>query len=224
MKKRILLLPGFGEDTFCFNELLEFIDDNSYEIIHVDYRKTLNQFTFPIITRKQFCKRLIEQYDIQKDDKLIGHSMGGYFAFQIREIIGSEICMIASFSDTKKVIHTVPKFPRITQIAAYTGLIKTSFLKKYLLDKIKNEDYKKVQKYIMENFNNFSNKELALMTEMFYEKGIQSNLPNPLRIHDKADKVCKFPDEDFIQIPGGHFNLNLYPAETYEAMKDFLKS
>lgn len=223
MKKRIFLLPGFGEDTFCFNELIELIDENKFEIIHVDYRNALNQFIFPIITRKQFCKRLIEQYEIKAEDRLIGHSMGGYFAFQIREINGSEICMIGSFSDTKKVIHTFPKYPRITQIVAFTGLIKTSFIKKYLLDKIKNEAYKEVQRNAMNNFKTFTNLELALMTEMFYENGISSNLPNPLRIHDKADRIIKSPDEDFVQVSGGHFCLNLYPNETYGAMKDFLK-
>jgi hypothetical protein len=74
----------------------------------------------------------------------------------------------------------------------------------------------------MDNFDHFTDNELGLMIEMNYQKKINSTLPNPLRIHDKADRIVAFPDEDFVQVKGGHFCLNLYPAETYAAMKDFL--
>lgn len=222
MKKRLFLLPGFGEDTFCFNEIIPFLNQHKYEIIHVDYRPVLDKFVFPLITVQQFSRQLIKHYDITSNDKLVGHSMGGYFSFQIRELIGTEICMIASFHDTKKVIHILPQFPRITSIAALTGLVKKKFLRNYLLSKIKDERYKQIQIKIMDNFDRFTDNELALMIEMNYEKKIDSKLPNPLRIHDKADRVIAFPDEPYIQVSGGHFCLNLYPEDTYEAMKEFL--
>lgn len=220
MKKRLYLLPGFGEDTFCFEELLPLI--NGYEIKHVDYRPVLNQFFFPLITRKQFCKQLIKYYNIQPEDKLIGHSMGGYFSFQIRELIGCEICMIASFHDPEKLIHIVPKYPRITQLTAILGLIKTNAVKNYLLEKIKDNQYKTVMADVMDNFNHFTNAQLALMAEMNYESKINSELPNPLRIHDRKDRVVSPPDEEYIQVNGGHFCLNLFPQETFEAMRTFL--
>jgi hypothetical protein len=88
--------------------------------------------------------------------------MGGYFSFQIRELIGTEICMIGSFNDPKKVIHMLPQFPRITLLAAMTGLVKKNFLKKYLLSKIKDERIKDIQSKIMDNFDNFTDNELAL--------------------------------------------------------------
>jgi hypothetical protein len=222
MQKRLFLLPGFGEDTFCFNELIPFINNHKYEIIHVDYRPVLDKFTFPFITVQQFSRQLIKIYGIQKEDKLLGHSMGGYFSFQIRELIGTEICMIGSFNDPKKVIHMLPQFPRITLLAALTGLVKTNFLKKFLLSKIKDERVKEVQSKIMDNFDNFTDNELALMIEMNYQKKITSVLPNPLRIHDKADRIIAPPDEVYFQVKGGHFCLNLYPQETYAYMKDFL--
>lgn len=220
MEKRILLLPGFGEDTYCFNEIIPFI--KGYKIIHVDYRNALSRFIFPFISVKQFSIELIKQYKISKDDKLIGHSMGGYFSFQIREILENKICMIASFNDTNKTIHLLPKFKRFTQLTAITGLSKTAFSRKYMLSRVKDEKYKTILNYTMRNFKTFTNIELALMTEMLYENKICSKLPNPLRIHDKADRVIKAPDEPYHQISGGHFCLNLYPMATYEAMKDFL--
>lgn len=222
MQKRLFLLPGFGEDTFCFNELIPFINQHKYEIIHVDYRPVLDKFTFPVITVQQFARQLIRIYGIRNGDKLLGHSMGGYFSFQIRELIDTDICMIGSFNDPKKVIHMLPQFPRITLLAALSGLVKKKFLKDYLLAKIKDERYREIQSKIMDNFDNFTDNELALMIEMNYQQKINSSLPNPLRIHDKADRIVAAPDEPYVQIGGGHFCLNLYPEETYAAMKDFL--
>lgn len=222
MNKRLFLLPGFGEDTFCFNELIPFLQQHHYEIIPIDYRPVLDKFIFPFITVQQFSRQLIKHYGITSNDKLIGHSMGGYFSFQIRELIGTPICMIASFNDPKKVIHMLPQFPRITSIAALTGLVKTKFIRNYLLNKIKDERYKQIQENIMDNFEKFTDNQLGLMIEMNYQNKIASKLPNPLRIHDKADRVIAYPDETYVQIPGGHFCLNLYPIETYNAMKDFM--
>lgn len=222
MSTKLFLFPGFAEDTFCYNELIPLI--KNYEFIHVDYRPILDKFTLPFITVQQFSNHLIKHYNIQPEDKIIGHSMGGYFAFQVREIIGTEICMIAGFNDPEKVIHILPQFPRITFLAAFSGLLKTSYLKNYLLSKIKDENYKNIQSKIMDNFNAFTNHELALMIEMNYQPKVKSNLPNPLRIHDKNDKVIAFPDEPYTQVKGGHFCLNLFPNETFAAMQDFLKN
>ncbi len=221
MKKRLLLLPGFGEDGFCFNELLPLFDKN-YEIIQVDYRPALDKFIFPFITCREFSKQLIKQYNITKEDKLIGHSMGGYFSFSIREQTGASICMIAAFHDPGKVQHLFPKIPRITQVAAMSGLVKTDFLKQFLLNKIANERYKVVQAAVMDNFKTFTNKQLGLMIQMDFEKKIVTKLPNPLRIHDRDDRIIAPPDEPYVQVKGGHFCLNLYPQETFDSMKEFL--
>ena len=222
MQKRLLLLPGFGEDTFCFNELIPFTNKHKYQYVHVDYRPVLDKFTFPFITVQQFARQLITHYAIQQTDKLIGHSMGGYFSFQIRELIGAEICMISSFNDPKKIIHVVPEFPRLTMLATMTGITKTKFVKNYLLNKIKNEQIKEIQSKIMDNFDNFTDNELALMLEMNYQKKIVSELPNPLRIHDKNDRIVAPPDEPYRQISGGHFCMNVHPEEVYSHLKGFL--
>lgn len=220
MTKRIFLLPGFGEDVFAFDELVSFI--KGYTIIGVDYRPVLNKFIFPVITRRQFAKRLVDHYGITSEDKLIGHSMGGYFAAQIRELQGNDICMIASFSDPKKVRHVLPQMPRFSQVAALTGFVKTGYSRKFLLDRAREEHYRIVLDRVLKNFKKFSNLQLALMSEMNYENKIDSFLPNPLRIHDRHDRVVSPPDEEFVQVNGGHFCLNLYPEEVYHAMRDFL--
>ena len=222
MKKRIFLLPGFGEDAFCFDEIRPYLD--KFELINVEYRRTLNKFIFPFINVRKFAGQLIRDFDIRSEDKLIGHSMGGYFSFQIREIQDNEICMISSFNDPKKTYHIFPEFPRFTQFATLSGLVKLPLISKYLLDKIKDEKIRVIQEKVMQNFKTFNNFQLALMAEMIYEPKINSSKPNPLRIHALKDRVIMPPDEPFIEIGGGHFCQNLYPKETMAAMEVFLYS
>ncbi len=215
-------MPGFGEDSFCFDEIVPYL--NVFELKIVDYRPTLDKFIFPFISLRTFTKQLVADNNILKEDKIIGHSMGGYFAFSVRELTGAQICMIAAFSDPQKLNHFFPTFPRSTQLNIISGFLKTNYLKFFLLNKIKDEKIKKVQEAVMENFKTFSNLQLAKMMEMNYEKKIISSYPNPLRVHDVNDKVIKAPDEPFTSTAGGHFCLNLYPKETIEAMADFLKT
>ncbi|QQR97667.1 MAG: hypothetical protein IPK18_12635 [Sphingobacteriales bacterium] len=220
MKTKIFLLPGFGEDAFVFNELKPYL--SAFELIDVEYRNALNKFIFPFITVERFAKELIKEYNIQPNDKLIGHSMGGYFSFQIREIQNNEICMIASFNDPAKVIHMFPNFTRFTQLSIITGLVKLPQVKNNLLSKIKDKRIREVQSHIVDNFDNFTNLQLALMVEMNYAPKIKSNKPNPLRIHNIKDKIVAPPDESYIQIEGGHFSLNLETERVFNTMKSFL--
>jgi hypothetical protein len=144
--------------------------------------------------------------------------MGGYFAFYIREIQQNEICMIGAFSDPAKIRHVIPQLPRVTSIFNLTGLIKTNYVKSYLLKRNKREDIIQVLKKTIDNFDTFTNIELAKMNEMCFFPKIHSSLENPLRLHDKDDRVVETPDEAYIQIGGGHFLLNLEPQAWYDAM------
>ena len=76
-------MPGFGEDSFCFDEIVPYLND--FELKIVDYRPTLDKFIFPFISLRTFTKQLVADNNILKEDKIIGHSMGGYFAFSVRE-------------------------------------------------------------------------------------------------------------------------------------------
>ncbi len=213
---RIIFLPGFGEDAYAFDELKVFFTKDA--LVDVDYRPVLKKFTFPFISPRIFAKNLIKVYKIHPHDKLIGHSMGGYFAYHIREIQGNEICMIGSFSNPAKIRHAVPKLPRATSIFNLTGFVKSDYVKNYLLSKNKNEEIKKILRKTLDNFDTFSNIELAKMNEMCFFPEVHSSKPNPLRLHDIQDRVVEPPDEHYIQIGGGHFLLNIEPKACYDAM------
>ena len=221
MISRIFLLPGFGENSTMYDPLLPYLGD--YEVIHVDYRKVLPQISLFNIQGIEVVKKIIQHYRILPEDKLIGHSTGGYFAFLIREIQQNEICMIGGFSDTNaKIVHFTP-YPFITPFLSITGLIKSPLTKNYMLSKVKGRDVEKPLMEVMGHFKDFSNEDLFKLSWILtYDEKPISVLPNPLRIHAKDDRVVRKPDEPFVEVKGGHFPIDLDLENVVKAMKGFL--
>lgn len=222
MAARIFLLPGFGENNTVYDPLLPYLTD--YEVRKVDYPEILSQVSLFNYSGMEIVKIMIRHYRIQPEDKLIGHSTGGYFAFLIREIQGNEICMISGFSDCKKVIPPLPHQWITTPLLSITGFIKSPISRKYMLNKVKGKPIVRPLMEVMGHFKDFTNEELfKLSMVLTYDEKPISILPNPLRIHAKDDKVVRIPDQEFAEVKGGHFPLALDLEGVVMAMKDFLK-
>lgn len=219
IKQRIILLPGFSEDAYIFDEIKSSFSD--YELVFVDYRNALEKHSLSTIDVWKFSKSLIEQYKITATDKLIGHSMGGYFSFVIRELISAEISMIASFSDPNKV-RRITQNRFITIFIAKTGIIKTDFFQKFLKKPTKGKYYESVHDKVMQNMKTFSSSQLAKMVKMSFGEKVKSKFKNPLRIHAKNDSIVRAPDEEYVEVKLGHFCLILEPKEVLTPILNWL--
>ncbi|MCO5232538.1 MAG: alpha/beta hydrolase [Chitinophagales bacterium] len=221
MAKRIFLFPGFGENAEAYDPLIPYL--KGYEIKYVDYRKVLSQIPFFNINGFEIAKVIIQHYGIQPEDKLVGHSTGGYFSFLIREIIGNEICMIAGFSDCAKVVHPFSHSWLTTPLLSITGFTKSVYARKYMLDKVKGKPIAAPMERAMLQMKDFNNIELFKISMVLAldEKPI-SPLPSPLRIHSKTDKLVRLPDEPYVEVEGGHFPMDLDIHGVVKAMQDFL--
>jgi len=219
MRKRLILFPGYGEDARAFEQLLPFLQD--FDIVHVDYRQVLPKIPFTKTNSHHIARLLIAHYRISPFDRLVGHSMGGYFSCRIREIMGNDICMIGSFSDPARIIHTTP-VPHLTPLFVATGFSKSIMARQYLQKRVAGKPHEAVMMGVVDNFRTFRNQDLAKLALITLEKKRPSKYPNPLRIHAEDDRVVRPPDEDFVKVPGGHFCINLYPKEVADAMHLFL--
>lgn len=206
MEQKIYLLPGFGEDAFVFDALKVYF--KNYKLIDVNYRKSLDDIKYSEIDVWLFAKKLIKEYEITTNDILIGHSMGGYFSFVIRELISCEIVMVASFSDPNKVRRAVNK-KWVNLAIAKLGLLGTSFFQNVLLKPSKGKYFEKEVEKVVRNFSSFSRSQISKMMKLSFGKPIISNLENPLRIHAKDDVIVRPPDEKYAVCSLGHFCLIL---------------
>jgi hypothetical protein len=220
MSQKIFLLPGYGANERSFRHIRPFLAGHS--MVDIDYRPVLQNMPLLGFSGRKLAKKLISTYNIRREDKLIGHSMGGYLSYHIRQIQGNKICMIASFSDPSRVIHLFD-LPYLTPLLAGTGFSKTGLAKKYLQSQVAGKPYAFELMEIADNFSTFSNGDLYKMTLMTLEKDQSEGDACPLRIHSKEDRVVRPPNEPYIEVEGGHFCLNLFPEMVVEAMRPFLE-
>ena len=220
MGSRIFFLPGYGEHKEVFNELAPMI--HGYELKFIDYRMILSQVPVWKVNGREIAQLLVRHYGIREGDKLIGHSMGGYFSFLIREALGNDICMISSFSDPGKVIHMLPN-PYFTPLLAVSGITKMPWAKNYMYRKVRGKAVERPMMNVIDGFKNFSNEDLFKLALITLEPKPVSILPNPLRLHAKDDKVVRIPDEPFVEVTGGHFPLNIVPGDIIKELSGFLE-
>lgn len=213
---RIVLLPGYGENAErAFRELRPYLPEK--QKIHVDFRPVLKKTPLWEMNGAAFAKKLIQHYQIQPDDVLLGHSMGGYFSYHIHLQQGNPTGMLCSFSNPAKVIHMTP-YPVLTPVLAISGISKSDWAKNYIGQRIKGRNIEKIMLEVMDNFKTFSNEELFKLSLITLEKAPVSP-KKVLRIHAKDDRVVRTPDEHYEQVQGGHFCLNLHPEETAAALQ-----
>jgi pimeloyl-ACP methyl ester carboxylesterase len=96
--KRLLLLPGYLEDTTVFDTLRPLLPAQSVLAIELEpefaqWRPTgaANAVTF--------ARHLARRYGIGPDDMLIGHSMGGWLAAHLKAQTGATAVLLSSFTD-----------------------------------------------------------------------------------------------------------------------------
>lgn len=218
MSDRIFLLPGFGEDHRCYRNLEPLLRPGR-ELVHVDYRPVLRRFKLWDTSAVLMAARLVEFYRIGPGDRLIGHSMGGYFGYVISALQGNPVAMLGSFSDTDKIV-------RFTHNKIFNygmtglGLIKTPIMEQYLNSRVRNRAHLAEMLDIQRNFRTFSNQDMTKMLKISYGEVLLRPREAPLRIHSHDDSVVRPPDEAFVEVPGGHFHLVFHPEEVYSVMEE----
>jgi len=193
-----------------------------HELIHVDYRTILHKNPLWETSAYNTAKAIISQYKISPNDRLVGHSMGGYFSYAASAIQGNPVAMLGSFSDTDKIVR-MTKNKLINYSFTGLGLIKTPLMKAYLKTRVRNKQFLGEMLTIQDNFRSFSNEDMMKMLKISYGESLPPALAEPLRIHAKDDTVVRIPDQGFREVGGGHFGLIFHPEEVYGQMSDWLK-
>jgi hypothetical protein len=216
---RIFFIPGLGEDTFIFDKIEPFIQG---EKIFIDNWSLLGQVEENGLQVTAYAEFLIRRFSITQADVVIGHSLGGWVALHIKNIVGCPIVQIASWTDMKKVFK--PANRHVMYWAARKGVgLNSTVLKALLLVKYKHaasrEIFTIIFKRIMAGDKNIFTKQLEMIFNP-YKRAVK--VEPDLRIHAKSDEIVRPPDQPFIEVPGDHFTLYTYPDKVYKPIVQFL--
>ncbi|RMG19259.1 MAG: hypothetical protein D6730_21815 [Bacteroidetes bacterium] len=219
--RRIFLLPGFGEDVRIFRKLRPYLQ--GFELVDVEYEAVLNRFHLFNIHIQAFARQLATEYKMDQHDILIGHSFGGYTAHAIRQQLACEACLIASFTDPAKVRRRkgVSRWNNVPLIML--GMLKSAKARSVIEQVYAGRESLEEILSVMDNFRNFRQVNLAKQDLMMWQKPIPLRLEPSLRIHSRADRIVRYPDEPFEEVPGDHFNLVVHHQAVGELVAAWLQ-
>jgi alpha-beta hydrolase superfamily lysophospholipase len=231
MDRRIILLPGFGEDRRIFRTIMPYFEN--YNTLIIDYQDLLPNFTIYNIRLEKFVKKLIRTYRITSNDILIGHSMGGYLAHYIRQRVGCEVCLHSSFTNPKK-IKVIVHNKSLMGLTIKNGLTNTILFKAITRWKYKDKPSKEEIEHIMALLHDYGSHDVWKMMLLFFKRKTrfmnwlrstpEYDLAPSLIIHPEGDKVVAAPDLEYESVPGDHFSIVTYPELTFNILENWLKN
>lgn len=218
---RIFFIPGLGEEKWIFDKIAPFITG---EKVFVDNWALLKVAGEKDLDAGDYAAQLIERFQITNYDIVIGHSMGGWIALQIKNLTRCQIIQISSFTDIKKVLK--PANRNLLFWLAKKGFGLNTFVMNVLIFLgFRTETSKEAFRAIF--------KKIMIEDKLTFAKQLQvvyNPVPKPItvdpdaRIHSKKDQIISAPDETFIEVPGDHFALYTFPETVYVPINHFLKS
>jgi hypothetical protein len=218
--KRIIFIPGFGEEASIFDKIQPAI---AGEKLFIDNWVLLEELPEKGLTVITYAKFLIDRFDIKKDDVIVGHSMGGWVAYFIKQLVGSATIQISSCTDLRKVIKPVPS-NQLTYWLAKRGFGFNNVVLHILVWLYyKNKPSKEMFITIFNRLKTGDKTTVAKQLMVIFNEVKQDKSVSPdLRIHAKKDHIIRPPDQPYHVVPGDHFALYTYPAAVAKPIADFL--
>ncbi len=218
---RIFFIPGLGEEKWIFDKIAPSIEGekvfiNNWELLAEVSEKGLNASVYAAF--------LIERFQINKQDVVIGHSLGGWVALHVKNLGHCTAIQIASYTDMKKVFK--PAHRHLIFWIARRGWGLNNFVLNFLvLVAFRNEASKETFKKIFRKIMSENKVLFAKQLEVAYNpvKPSVAVIPD-VRIHAKRDPIVRPPEEPYHHVPGDHFTLYTYPETVYKPINVFLNN
>jgi len=216
---RLVLIHGLGEDNSIFDAIaLDLPGDHLF----INLWEALGDGKRPRLNIIDFCKELVERYSIDKNDIIIGHSLGGRIAHHIKHVNGNKVIQIASWTTQGKASFPM-KSRRLGYFFIRLGFLGIKSVKRYMMKKYRHDYSKKYYEQALDNLINGNRNCVVNQFRLAFDPARENVTESPdLRIHAKKDYIVRYPNETFDEVSGDHFSLLTHPAEVVKSIKSFL--
>ncbi len=209
---RLIYIHGYVEDPSIFDNLAPLLPaDNVLKLNLQDEFANWNPDD-QTVSVSSLAKYLAGAYQIDSRDVVIGHSMGGWIAANLKAQTDCGAVLISSYTDPAKIIT----FTRNTGLLRYLttwGLVQSRVLTNYALKKYPFDQSRQLHKSLVGNLIAQPKRFIYQQLRILMAKPDVPPAPSDVRIHTRPDNVLRFPDEPFHETPGDHFNLVYHPEE-----------
>ena len=218
---RIFFIPGFGEDPSIFDKIHPHIPG---EKVFIDNWELVEDRARPDLTAWQYASELVNRYEIRPEDVVIGHSMGGWIAYHIKQLVHCPIIQIASWTKERKVVKPI-KNQRLIYWAVKRNIYFNPLIKKLIIWKsYRQSPSAEVFSSVFDRLRKANKEQVINQLRITLNPESEPETEQPdLRIHARGDSIVRFPDEPCYEVPGDHFTLWTHPEKVVEPINSFLQ-
>jgi len=207
---RIFLIHGYVEDPTIFDVLVPLLPPS--EVVRLDLADEFVRWQpARSVSARTLAQYLTEYYKITPKDTIIGHSMGGWVAINIKEVSGAKAIQLASWTDQKKI-----RFPTsnltVLRLLLDTGITQSNALTGFFRKKYSFDESRELYNRLVEGMQTMPRQYLWQQLQTLFVSVAPLTVQPDLRIHARADNIVAPPAEPYAQVPGDHFSL-IFHAE-----------
>ena len=220
MPNRILLIHGYVEDPTIFDKLVPFLPPAEYVRINLADEFGRWQPVGPVNVRL-LAQYLTDQYTITADDVVIGHSMGGWTAINLKQVSGATAILLASFTNQKKILFPTHNLT-ILKLLLNSGTTQSQMLNNFFKKKYPFGESRELYNRLIDASMQMTRQYIWQQLQTLFAKVPPLTVQPDLRIHARSDNIVRPPDEAFVEVPGDHFSLVFYPEAVAEPIRRLL--
>lgn len=217
---RIFLIHGYVEDSTIFDQLVPLLPPADYVRINLADEFARWQPTGRVNVG-MLAQYLTDQYKITAEDVVIGHSMGGWAAINIKQVSGAMVIQLASWTNQKKILFPTDNLT-VLKFLLNSGITQSRTLNNFFKKQYSFAESRELYNRLVDGSRQMSRLYLWQQLQTLFAKVPPLTVQPDLRIHAQSDTIVGPPDESFIEVPGDHFSLVFHPELVAEPIRTLL--
>ena len=218
---RIFLIHGYVEDPTIFDALVPLLSPANFVRINLADEFSRWQPARPVSART-LAQYLTEYYRLSSNDTVIGHSMGGWVAINIKEVSGAKAVQLASWTDQKKI-----KFPTdnltVLRFLLDTGITQSNALTDYFSRQYRFDESRTLYNGLVKGMRTMPRQYVWQQFQTLFATVPPLTVRPDLRVHARADNIVAPPVEPYTEVPGDHFSLVFHAERVAEPVRALIR-
>ncbi|WP_375443875.1 alpha/beta fold hydrolase [uncultured Fibrella sp.] len=207
---RLIYIHGYVEDPSIFDNLAPLLPAESVLKLNLQDEFARWNPDDQTVNVSTLATYLAKTHQISASDVVIGHSMGGWIAANLKAQTGCRAVLIASYTDQKKLI-TFTHNIQVVRLLLKVGVVQSQWFARYTLKKYPFNESRVLHKTLIGTMTSQPRRYIYQQLRVLLAPSPIPPASPDLRIHARPDNIVRRPDEGYVETPGDHFNLVFYP-------------
>jgi pimeloyl-ACP methyl ester carboxylesterase len=220
---RLIYIHGYVEDPTIFDQLAPLLPGKSVLKLNIQDEFARWNPDDRTVNVSTLARYLAQTHQIASTDVVIGHSMGGWIAANLKAQTGCRAILVSSYTDVEKIVAYTRNIT-IVRWLVRSGVVQSRWLARVALKLYPFEGSRALHKKLVGSLLSQSRRYVYQQLRVLLARHPVSPAQPDIRIHARPDNVLRYPDEPFSEVPGDHFSLVFYPEAVAAPILAWLKT